>query len=161
MSSLLHPNKYQYELVSRDSLDASLDLEDQEVESTTIISKAHDDFRHGRSIINFGPTRLSRSISSRRLRRARTWARRRCVQWPSFRHVCYILNALLVLIFLLPLLTALFDPSYTDPPPHYQLLRQRASNSTRSGRANIGNEKVFIAASIYDEGGKLVSGAWG
>jgi len=32
--------------------------------------------------------------------------------------------------------------------------------STGHGRANIHNEKVFIASSIYDKQGKLASGPW-
>ena len=162
MSNLLQPYKYQYELVSRDSLDASVDLEDQDVESTTILSKAHDDFQQGRSIINFGPIRIGRSISSsRRLRRAHAWTVRRCLQRPSFTHICNIFYAILALILLLLVFTAICNPSYTDPPSHYKVLSERALTSTQSGRVNTGKEKIFIAASIYDKGGELVSGAWG
>ncbi|TKX24312.1 hypothetical protein C1H76_3415 [Elsinoe australis] len=56
---------------------------------------------------------------------------------------------------------AAFLPSYSHPPQHYQDLRKRAVGSTTPGRANPSNEQVFIAASIYDKDGSLISGAWG
>ena len=52
-------------------------------------------------------------------------------------------------------------PSYTRPPAHYNDLRDRVKASSDPGRANIHNEKIFIAASIYDGDGTLVSGDWG
>ncbi|OCT49631.1 hypothetical protein CLCR_07022 [Cladophialophora carrionii] len=54
----------------------------------------------------------------------------------------------------------IFFPGYTHLPPHYQALRERALASQEPGRVNIHNQKVFIAASIYDKGGKLLSGNW-
>ena len=162
MSNSLHPYKYQYELVSRESPETSFDLEDQDTESTTILFKAHDDFQQGRSIINFGPIRIGRSFSSsRRLRRARAWTVRRCFQRPSSKHICNTFYGIFGLLFMLLVLTAICNPSYTHPPPHYQVLSERAQASTQSGRVNIGKEKIFIAASIYDKGGELVNGAWG
>ncbi|KAL9081300.1 MAG: hypothetical protein Q9157_000155 [Trypethelium eluteriae] len=38
---------------------------------------------------------------------------------------------------------------------------ERSSNSSVPGRANLFNEKVFIASSIYDPDGTLTGGAWG
>lgn len=54
-----------------------------------------------------------------------------------------------------------FFPSYTHRPAHYNDLRRQALQSTKPGRANVRNEKIFIAASIYEEKGALTSGAWG
>ncbi|KAF2763532.1 hypothetical protein EJ05DRAFT_482324 [Pseudovirgaria hyperparasitica] len=61
----------------------------------------------------------------------------------------------------LVLLTAVFRPSYTHPPPHYTELRRRCTGSQEPGRGNPHNEKVFIAASIYDHEGELLGGLWG
>ncbi|KAL3444772.1 cryptococcal mannosyltransferase 1-domain-containing protein [Aspergillus insuetus] len=52
-------------------------------------------------------------------------------------------------------------PSYTHPPAHYTSLRRQVSQSEHPGRGNIRNEKVFIAASLYDPSGELARGAWG
>lgn len=52
-------------------------------------------------------------------------------------------------------------PSYSNPPEHYTTLSKRVRDSTDLGRANINNEKVYIAASLYDENGDLVAGDWG
>lgn len=65
-----------------------------------------------------------------------------------------------VCLFLV-LFVGIFFPSYTHRPAHYNELRQRALHSTSPGRANIHNEKVLIAASIYEEKGALTGGAWG
>jgi hypothetical protein len=52
-------------------------------------------------------------------------------------------------------------PSYSHRPELYNDLSQRALGSEMPGRANIFDEKVFIAASIYDPDGQLADGAWG
>lgn len=65
------------------------------------------------------------------------------------------------LLIILVVLTAIFRPSYTHPPPHYKELRSRAVATKELGRGNINNEKIFIAASIYDHEGELLGGAWG
>ncbi|KAL8953559.1 MAG: hypothetical protein Q9222_000554 [Ikaeria aurantiellina] len=59
------------------------------------------------------------------------------------------------------LFTAVFRPSYARPPSHYGELRKRIQISKEHGRANPANEKIFIAASIYDKDTRLVNGAWG
>lgn len=65
------------------------------------------------------------------------------------------------IIVILILFAGIFIPSYTHLPTHYSSLARRIQASPISGRGNINNEKVFIAASIYDEKGELASGAWG
>jgi len=65
-----------------------------------------------------------------------------------------------ILIFLV-LFASIFFPSYTVRPAHYNELRKRATETTDPGRANPYHEKVFITASLYEEKGNLVSGAWG
>jgi ZIP family zinc transporter len=63
--------------------------------------------------------------------------------------------------FFLVLFVSIIFPSYTYPPAHYEELRQRALGSSLPGRANTRNEKVFIAASLYEKEGELTSGPWG
>lgn len=96
-----------------------------------------------------GYRQLPRSTSSKvpplRLRR------RRCRSCSLF--LCGILATLL-------LFTAVFNPSYTRPPTHYHKLQERILNADDDGPANPGNEKIFIAASLYDSGGQLLTGAW-
>ena len=57
--------------------------------------------------------------------------------------------------------TFIFRPSYTHLPPHYASLRTKSLQSNAPGRGNLLNEKVFIAASLYDQGGDLARGQWG
>ena len=56
---------------------------------------------------------------------------------------------------------AIFFPSYSRPPERYTQLRKRVEASTEGGAANPNNEKVFIAASLYDKEGELLDGDWG
>ena len=68
-----------------------------------------------------------------------------------------LLGGLLTLICV----TAIFRPSYSNPPKHYGILRKRILASSGNGRGNVDNQSVFIAASIYDKDGHLSNGAWG
>ena len=77
----------------------------------------------------------------------------RLIYWSIF-SVPYIL-------VLLVLVAAIFFPSYTVRPAHYQELRKRALKDTTPGRGNPYHEKVFIAAALSEEKGHLTSGAWG
>ena len=73
-------------------------------------------------------------------------------------HVCFVLVSATVLLVAL---ASIFAPSYTSPPAHYELLKSKGLGSDENGRANPNNDKVFIAASLYDPDGGLVGGAWG
>ncbi|KAI4133351.1 MAG: hypothetical protein LQ338_000251 [Usnochroma carphineum] len=73
----------------------------------------------------------------------------------------FFLQCLAGVIVALILFTALFAPSYSTRPPHYDALKQRVLTSKEHGRGNSENEKIFVVASIYDKGGHLVNGAWG
>ncbi|EXJ61637.1 hypothetical protein A1O7_02066 [Cladophialophora yegresii CBS 114405] len=75
----------------------------------------------------------------------------------AFILLCYVFCTSIAAIVIVG---GVFFPGYTHLPPHYQALRERALASQEPGRANIHNQKVFIAASIYDKGGKLLSGNW-
>ncbi|MCJ1432130.1 hypothetical protein MMC27_001486 [Xylographa pallens] len=62
---------------------------------------------------------------------------------------------------LLIAITAVFSPSYAQLPDHYRTLQRRCQESKQLGRGNVNNETVFIAATLYDAEGALVSGHWG
>jgi hypothetical protein len=79
----------------------------------------------------------------------------------SWRTVLYIIASLPYLVIALVVFTSIFLPSYTHRPAHYDSLSRRCAESTEPGRANVHGEKIFIAASIYDEEGTLVGGDWG
>lgn len=72
-----------------------------------------------------------------------------------------LLASTLVGIILLCLVTALFFPSYLSEPPHYSQLRRDIHHSNTPGRGNLENQRVFIAASLFDPDGNIASGAWG
>ena len=72
---------------------------------------------------------------------------------------CYALSGIVLALILITALCS--EPSYTNPPAHYRSLKARIESSENYGRANPENQKFFIAASIYDEGGYLLGGAWG
>lgn len=65
------------------------------------------------------------------------------------------------LLISLVILCGISFPSYTHPPQRYTELRQRSEQNETQGRGNIHNEKVFIAASVYDREGRLLDGEWG
>lgn len=77
------------------------------------------------------------------------------------RAIYYTIFAFPYICALLVLIAGIFFPSYTHRPAHYVELQQRAANGTEPGRANPYREKVFIAASIYEDKGQLTSGGWG
>lgn len=68
-------------------------------------------------------------------------------------------------ISIITLVTFMFFPSYSSPPGHYLELQRRVAKAGHSskvqGTANPAREKIFIAASLHDTEGRLVSGAWG
>ena len=68
--------------------------------------------------------------------------------------VPYIVISLIIIF-------GIFLPSYTNPPQRYHDLRNAVERSDVPGRGNVANEKVFIAASIYDKNGELLRGDWG
>ncbi|MCJ1382688.1 hypothetical protein MMC17_005801 [Xylographa soralifera] len=87
-----------------------------------------------------------------RLRRAR---RRR------MRGIFWVLLAMLCTMILLIVFTAAVRPSYAHLPDHYRALQRRCQASKQLGRGNVNNEKIFIAATLYDAEGALVGGDWG
>lgn len=97
-------------------------------------------------------TRPHWAITKLRLRQLRSLRQR------AFRGLVVVLT----LIFCFLSTCAVFFPSYSNPPPRYNALRNRIAEAPyRAGRGNVDNKKIFIAASLYDAKGRLVSGDWG
>lgn len=163
---LLHPDEY--ELVTRDSSESheTFDLDDADFESQSLTkpSYLHHRPRLPHWLIALLPTRLRHLLYNGASRRAHSRApkpRRQCLRRPSTRRRGLLFYGFLSIILALVIITGLFRPSYTQPPAHYQVLRRRALATQEQGRANPNSEKVFIAATIYDKEGRLVSGDWG
>lgn len=75
---------------------------------------------------------------------------------------CRLLALSPALILGLIVVYAVFFPSYSNPPRRYYDLRRRVEqDASTTGSANVNNEKIFVAASMYDQGGQLLSGDWG
>ncbi|EAW13835.1 glycosyltransferase family 69 protein [Aspergillus clavatus NRRL 1] len=157
---LLHPDEY--ELDARSSVDSqgTFNLDEADFESQAP--------PRPRRLLNRSSF-LSRLFSStytgyRRLkpsRRILSASRPSCYRRLLLRRSCLYLHVVAGIVLALVVLTSIFRPSYTRPPSHYSVLRDAVSKSTASGRGNIRNEKVFIAASLYDRGGHLAGGEWG
>ena len=166
----LHQYDDDYELVSRHSLEASddFDLDDADFQS------------HGRTASLYAPSpslgaRLSgfffrnlpwrlRRTGYRKLQQTTPAPQgRRSLCRPSRKshRACFWMNALLCAISVLVVLTAILNPSYSRPPKHYRELREMISASGEPGRGNPENQRIFVAASLYDLGGRLLGGAWG
>ncbi|KAL4927969.1 glycosyltransferase family 69 protein [Aspergillus undulatus] len=77
-----------------------------------------------------------------------------------FFRLCYYIFVVLSVAFLLVTFTSFLFPSYTRLPPHYASLYGQVLKSNHAGRGNSRNEKVFIAASLYDPSGELARGHW-
>ncbi|MCJ1453028.1 hypothetical protein MMC28_003373 [Mycoblastus sanguinarius] len=166
---LLHPDEY--ELVGRDSNESNetFDLDEADFQSQGITSPSY--LHQQRTFIPrlasiFNPLRLraifSRGRGRRRRRRPLKAPRRPRLSFrKAIRRVLFIFYVCLCIVGALVLLTAIFRPSYARPPAHYQTLRRRVKSSEDYGRANPENQKIFIAASIYDAEGHLLGGHWG
>lgn len=160
-SRLLHPDEYELETRSSADSQGSFNLDEADFESQVP--------PRPRRLLRRVPF-LSRVFAStysgyRRLKTSRPLisasARPSCLRRILLRRACFYLHAIVGIILALLILTAILRPSYTRLPPHYTALRSAVSHSSASGRGNPGNEKVFIAVSLYDRGGKLAQGQWG
>ncbi|KAL9031999.1 MAG: hypothetical protein Q9196_000012 [Gyalolechia fulgens] len=166
MSRLVRPDECNLaEDPPSDSNDYDLNSADFESQGLTASSSLHrrqtsssfSVFKNLPTLLGDAPRR--RGFQTRRLTRPRRRTsnrRRACARRRWFFFYSFV-GALFILI----LTTAIFNPSYTRRPSHYDALRRRALTSRDPGRGNPENEKIFIAASIYDQGGKLVNGPWG
>ncbi|KAL8643034.1 MAG: hypothetical protein Q9228_000330 [Teloschistes exilis] len=156
-----------YDQDDESSSDEIYDLDSANFESRglTTSSYVHRPHRSSSlSILKYLPQLIGHAIrwqgfqtSGLKRHRHRTSRHRR----PLTRRLLFGFQCLTGTLFALILITAVVWPSYTRPPAHYDALRKAILASDLSGRGNIGKEKIFIAASIYDKGGHLVDGAWG
>lgn len=150
MSKFIHRTPHQYELLPRASLDLDLDHALQP--------------RHTHARPSW-LQRLSaslpgiRNLSDRAVYTHYVTPRRR--KRSVLRLVYWSLFSVPYLLVFLVLFAAVFFPSYTVRPAHYQALRQRAVASNAPGRGNPHAEKVFIAAALSETNGSLTSGGWG
>lgn len=163
------PHPGEYELVERTSSDSNepFNLDDTDFESQRITSTSYDHRQQinlSQIFLQFIPSRLRAALHKYRLQRRRT-KKPHCHRFglvrASQRRCCLILGAIVGIICALLVFTNLFAPSYLNPPAHYHVLRSRILLSSNSGRGNPDKRKIFIAASLYDKGGRLVNGAWG
>ncbi len=170
----------EYELAGRDSYDSDDIYDEADFQSQLFFDLDEADFQsRGRtspSYIN-RPTsvawRLISSINPLRLKsifvrdvHSQTHPKlprrsRRGFHRLSLRSLCSCYTLGSILLALVLFIALFLEPSYTKPPAHYQTLKARIESSEDYGRANPENQKIFIAASIYDEGGHLLGGAWG
>ncbi len=161
---LLQPDEV--ELVTRTSSESheTFDLDDADFESQGLTSASYVHNRQPKSLLQWLLFQIKPIFRRRGFRHrptTHTKGRRIGLRRTSTRRICFLFNVLLGIILALVSITALFRPSYARPPAHYEILRKRSIQSNENGRANPNNEKVFIAASIYDKDGSLVDGAWG
>lgn len=163
------PHPGEYELVERTSFDSNepFNLDDTDFESQRTTSTSYDHRQRiniPQVLLQLLPSCLRAALHKLRLQR-RHAKKPRCHRFglvgASQRLCCLIPAAILGIICGLLIFAALFTPSYLNPPAHYDVLRSRILLSSSSGRGNPDKLKIFIAASLYDKGGRLVNGAWG
>ncbi|KAL4800020.1 cryptococcal mannosyltransferase 1-domain-containing protein [Aspergillus venezuelensis] len=161
-SRLLHPDEYELEVRSSIDSQGTFNLDEADFESQSIPSRRKNFHR---------PPLLSRIFGSnhafgyRRLIPSRPFARvsRRptCLRIFSNPRSCFYLQSFFGIILALVILTTTLFPSYSSPPSHYGALSTAVQDSTTPGRGNPRNEKVYIAASLYDRSGDIAGGSWG
>jgi len=83
--------------------------------------------------------------------------RRRSIPLCAVQTLAFLSYSVVVLVVLF----GIFAPSYTHPPPRYVTLRREIEETGAQGRGNLYNEKIFIAAAVYDHEGELLGGEWG
>lgn len=152
---------------TQDDLETSGSIEDFDLDDANFESRGltTDSYVHRQPL---SWTQYSQRLLPLRLRAlysgtAKRKASRRYYRYQSVysRRLGLFFYSLAGLVSALVLATALFRPSYNNPPEHYGALLKRVLASDQHGRGNVNNEKIFIAASLYDGDGTLVDGAWG
>ncbi|KAF7714892.1 Alpha-1,3-mannosyltransferase [Penicillium ucsense] len=157
---LLHPDEY--ELASRSSADTdgTFNLDDDDFESQipgTSRLRLRQTSWWSRLFSPSGYRQLKSHARPVLIRSSRASCTPRFCARRRFFGLHIVLGALLGLVAF----ASIFIPSYTRPPAHYATLRQLALEGNTAGRGNPHNQKVFIAASLYDRGGDLARGQWG
>ena len=156
-----------------ESFELSRHLSRDDYGETNFISDDHDDSNaHLLSTTRRKPagTRLSlsaiyqsldwRNVRTHLARRVRRIAKSPWTCSGGLRLILRLFYTALIGILVLVVVIGIFFPSYTHLPAHYKDLRKRVEKSWIPGSANPGQEKIFIAASIYDPGGDLARGDW-
>lgn len=161
-SRLLHPDEYELDLRSSIDSQDTFNLDDADFESQSVPSRS--------KLLDRAPL-ISRIFGSnyatgyRRLNVPKPFARTsrwgKCYRLCLNRRVWFYIQSFFGIIFALLVLATTFFPSYSRPPPHYATLRNTVQKSTSLGRGNPRNEKIFIAASLYDRDGDIAGGLWG
>ncbi|OJJ04529.1 hypothetical protein ASPVEDRAFT_54672 [Aspergillus versicolor CBS 583.65] len=161
-SRLLHPDEYELDLRSSIDSQGTFNLDDADFESQSVPSRS--------KLLDRAPL-ISRIFGSnyttgyRRLNVPKPFARTsrwgKCYRLCLNRRVWLYIQSFFGIIFALLVLATAFFPSYSRPPSHYATLRDTVQKSTSPGRGNPRNEKVFIAASLYDRAGDIAGGLWG
>ncbi|KAL4806435.1 cryptococcal mannosyltransferase 1-domain-containing protein [Aspergillus unguis] len=159
-SRLLHPDEY--ELDERSSVDSqgTFNLDEADFESQSVPSRSKSFHRTSLLSRIFGSAYSSgyRQLNSSKPLRASTRPNlRRCLN----SRACFYLQVFFGIIFALLFLATTFFPSYSRPPTHYNALRDAVYDSKKPGRGNPRNEKIYIAASLYDRRGDIAGGQWG
>lgn len=162
---LLHPDEY--ELVDRVSSDTNetFDLDEADFESQGLTTASYVHQRPSfTALLRYLPPRLRNTFIrlTLRQRRAKRPASRHLFSIKALqRRICFFPCITLTILSALVFLTAIFRPSYTILPKHYQTLKAQILDTRDEGRGNLENQKIFIATSIYDRNGRLAGGAWG
>ncbi|KAF2191512.1 glycosyltransferase family 69 protein [Zopfia rhizophila CBS 207.26] len=152
MSPRFHRSSHDYELLPR----ASIDSHDfSHLERSSSNSSWLGRLTHTLPLVLPSVQHISKRSGYAQL--ITPWRRRRSLLRLIYRAVCLLPYVLILLV----LFVSIFMPSYTRRPAHYDELRQLSLRSTFPGRANVRDEKVFIAASIYETNGTLTGGPWG
>lgn len=169
------PTPDDYELTGRSSAESldEFDLDDADYESMPLRKRPTLDHRRHNifhTLSSWLPSQPAHTRTSSRngsppkpIHRNGTRSRGRLRRWrrPLVRKFCFILHGILILILALVVYTGVFRPSYSNPPERYELLRKAVQASDEPGRGNPQNQRIFIAASLYDPDGSIVEGAWG
>lgn len=157
-----------YELVNRDSSESEgFDPDEADFQSHGPTSLLHSHEYSTSRLTSFVsklvPFRIKRILNQQQGRHqpGRLVRRVRCGRLRPSRRCFLLFNACLAVLVVVIALNGFFRSSYTNPPAHYRALRETIESSKDYGRANPEGQKIFIAASIYDEGGYLLGGEWG
>jgi hypothetical protein len=166
--SFMPAHAEEYELSRETSIESHETFESadgDEAESHLLLQAAHPP-EPSRPV----PSRLSTFWPSTRGRRRRgRFTRtnrphrtrcRTCFRGSVLRKTLHFSYAFLMILFSTIIVAAVFYPSYTSLPRHYQELRDQVKSSSQPGRGNPRHEKIFIAASIRDRHGRLAKGVW-
>ncbi|KIV81716.1 hypothetical protein PV11_03879 [Exophiala sideris] len=113
-------------------------------------------------LVSLAPAWLRKQHRPRRVRPRTKRRTRHCACSPkSFaRRFALLVYTFFTTILLIVVVGGVFFPGYTQLPSHYQALKRQVQASDAPGRGNVGNQKVFIAASLFDKEANLFSGDW-